>query len=133
MTRRKKNKYPALKKNLNTKIRQDLIDYDYLTKLSPEEKEWLNKFTEEYVSASFKKNKKTGRYVGNLHKNKQQRKDCYDRNNARNRDMFAISKTMNKLDGDEVLVDYLEDASFEDPGIVEDQVIEAIDARKKIK
>lgn len=133
MTRRKKAKYPALNKKMNTKVRQELIDYDYLKKLSPEEKEWLNKFTEEYVSSSFKKNKKTGRYKDNLHKTKAQRKDCYDRNNARNRDIFSITKSNDMLKEPKVLNEFLEEQSFRDAGVIEDQVIELIDLKKEIK
>ncbi len=65
---RNSKQYPALEKSVNLKTRQDLIDYDYLHKLSPEELEFLNKFTEETVSAKFKK--KDGKYSGNLLKKK---------------------------------------------------------------
>jgi hypothetical protein len=63
-----------------------LIDYDYVSKLSPKEKAWLNKFTEEYTNASIKKDKKP------LHKTKEHTKDCYDRNNARNRCILTRAK-----------------------------------------
>jgi hypothetical protein len=63
---RDSKKYPALEKSVTLKTRQDLVDYDYLDKLSPEELEFLNKFTEETVSTSFKK--KDGKYSGNLYK-----------------------------------------------------------------
>lgn len=68
-TKRSKNKYPSLQPELNLKTRSDLIDYDYTTNL-PETwtdpktgktynpKQWLNDFTEEYVSASFNKKKR---------------------------------------------------------------------------
>jgi hypothetical protein len=88
-TKRSKEKYAALKPELNLKTRQDLIsDYDYLKKLTPKEKEWLNKFTKEYVNAEM--NSKRPR--SNLHKNKSLKKDCYDRNNARNRCIYTRSK-----------------------------------------
>lgn len=65
---RSSKKYPALEKSVNLKTRQDLTDYDYLDKLSPEELEFLNKFTEETVSTSF--TKKDGKYSGNIYKKK---------------------------------------------------------------
>jgi len=77
---------------LNLKTRTELLDYDYLDKLSPEELAWLNKFTEEYVHASLD----TARPKKNLHKNKALRKDCYDRNNSRNRDILTRQKAQNK-------------------------------------
>lgn len=79
--RREATEFPALNPNLNLKIRQAEIDYDYLYKLNNEELAWLNKFTEEYTNASLsKKHPRT-----NLHKNKALRKSCTDKNNARNR------------------------------------------------
>lgn len=94
--RRNKSKYPALKPDLNLKTRTDLIDYDYLDKLSDKEKAWLNSFTEEYVGANMKhKGKK-------FHKTKAMKKDCYDRNNARNRCIYTKAKASGQID-------YLED------------------------
>lgn len=69
-----------------------LIDYDYVGKLSEKDKQWLNKFTEEYTNARFKPVPSQ-----NLHKNKAMRKDCYDRNNARNRDILTKAITLDKL------------------------------------
>lgn len=76
--------YPALKKQYNLKSRQELIDYDYIDQLNHEEKEWLNKFTEEWANAKLSKDPSK-----NLHKTKKLRKECYDRNNARNRCMLT--------------------------------------------
>lgn len=92
--RRARNKYPALDPSLNLKSRSDLIDYDYIDQLSEEEKAFLNKFTEEFVNASF--NTKNPRK--NLHKTKKLRQECYNRNNARNRDIFTKAKASGKLD-----------------------------------
>lgn len=85
-------KYAALNPGLNLKSRTDLLDYDYLHKLTEEELEWLNKFTEEYVNANIN----TQNPRKNLHRNKALRKDCYDRNNARNRDVLTRQKASNK-------------------------------------
>lgn len=54
-TKRQRTKYPALEKGVNLKSRQELLDYDYLDKLGPEEKQWLNNFTEEYIGADFRR------------------------------------------------------------------------------
>lgn len=109
MAKRSKTKHPALKKNKNTKVRQELIDYDYLDKLSPEEKDWLNKFTEEYVCGSFIKNN-NGTYSKkkNLHKTKEQRNDSWTRNNKRNNDTYSVCKVMNMMKDSEDLYKTLE-------------------------
>ena len=95
-TRRSDKKYPALAKGFNLKLRQDLIDYDYIDKLNDKEKKFLNQFTEEYTNASFKKGKRP------LNKKIQTEKDCYDRNNARNRCILTRAKAagavINELD-----------------------------------
>ena len=90
--RRNLAKYPALDPSLNLKSRTELLDYDYLNKLDEKELEWLNKFTEEYVHA----NLDTEKPRSNLHNTKAMRKDCYDRNNARNRDVLVKQKAQNK-------------------------------------
>ena len=92
MTRRELSKYPALDPSLNLKSRTELLDYDYLHKLDEKELEWLNKFTEEYVNANID----TEKPRKNLHKNKSLIKDCYDRNNSRNRDVLTRQKASNK-------------------------------------
>jgi hypothetical protein len=129
MTKRNKTKYPGLSKKVNTKVRQELIDYDYLNKLTPEEKEWLNKFSEEYNSASFKKSKNGNYSRKNLHRTKKQRKDCYDRNNSRNRDIFAITKANDMLKEAEKVKDYLEQKSFRDANEIENTLIALIDLK----
>lgn len=86
--RRNQIKHPALRPEYNPRNRAELIDMDYLSELSQEELAWLNKFMEEYNGANmnFKNLKK------NLHNNKRLKKDCTDRVNARNRDLFSIAK-----------------------------------------
>jgi hypothetical protein len=86
--KRSKTKYPALKPELNLKSRYELIDYDYIDKLSESEKTWLNKFTEEYVNASLD----SDNLENNFHSTDELKKDCYRRNNARNRDILTRAK-----------------------------------------
>lgn len=86
--KRSKTKYPGLRPELNLKTRYELIDYDYVHKLSEEEKKWLNKFTEEYVNASLD----SVNLKNNLHNTDELKKDCYRRNNARNRDILTRAK-----------------------------------------
>lgn len=89
--KRNNTKYPALNPSLNLKTRTDLLDYDYLDKLSDKEKEWLNRFTEEYTHAKF--NHKGKR----IQKSKEQVKDSYDRNNSRNRDILTRVRASGRL------------------------------------
>ena len=86
--KRARTKYPALKPELNLKSRYELIDYDYVDKLSEGDKAWLNKFTEEYVNASLD----SENLENNFHCTDELKKDCYRRNNARNRDILTRAK-----------------------------------------
>lgn len=83
-------------KGYNLKTRSNLIDYDYLDKLSDKELAFLNAFTSEYINADMNHN------GPKLHKTKKQKKDCYDRNNARNRDILTRAQAMG-------VSDYLDD------------------------
>ena len=98
-SKRSKTKYPALRPELNLKTRYELIDYDYIDKLSEDEKEWLNKFTEEYVNASLD----TKNLQNNFHNTEQLKKDCYSRNNARYRDILTRAKAC----GNYISIDHL--------------------------
>jgi hypothetical protein len=118
INRRMKAKFPALKPEFNLKRRKELIDYDYIDKLSDKEKEWLNKFTEEYINASFRKNQAP------LHKTKKLRKNCYDRNNASNRDILTIAKVTARAVSIDELREGVED-------LVDYDLIAEIDEKKK--
>lgn len=117
--RRSKQKYPALNPRFNLKTRTDLIDYDYLEKLSDKEKEWLNKFSEEYINASFDKKA--------LHKTKALKKDCYDRNNSRNRDIL----TRSKASGQSLYLEDLEDTEEPESADELNKMVENVDERRK--
>ena len=69
------------------RIRKEYLDIDYLNQLNPEEKEWLNKFMNETLNASFNKDNEA-----NLIKDKAQQKKIYNENNARNRCIYSIAK-----------------------------------------
>ncbi len=82
--KRSQSKYPALVRGLNSRVRQEYLDQDYLHKLNPDELAWLNKFMAEENTASFKND-------GNdFNKTKEERKKIYDRNNSRNRDQYGL-------------------------------------------
>ena len=59
-------------------------------KLNPKEKEWLLRFHREYLNADFKHGGKI------LHK-KRYRKDIYNMNNRRQRDLFSRHRVRNNL------------------------------------
>jgi len=126
-TKRSKAKYPGLRPELNLKTRHELIaDYDYLNDLNHKEKEWLNKFTKEYVNAEID-NRKPRK---NLHKTKALKKDCYDRNNARNRCIYTRSKASWNLK-------FFEDMSEKNESLLkenlENELIDKIDSEKSKK
>lgn len=97
-------------KEVNLKVRQEIIDIDYLNKLSPDEKAWLNQFNKEFVNADFSDDENRlhpREYVAKVVKSSGRRrkvdvykKECEHMNNARNRDAHAVTKVNNMLKGE---------------------------------
>ena len=133
MTKKKtQKKYPRLEKNKNLKIRQELIDYDYISKLTDKEKEWLNRFTTEYTCGTFEKDS-SGKYSKkNLHKTSEQRKECYTRNNRRNDDIHGISKINNMLKDGESAQARLENKDTPTANVVEDRLIDSFELEEDV-
>lgn len=98
--RRDSIKHPALDKKYMPRVRQELVDYDYIDQLSPEEKDWLNKFSDEYINASFKKD---GTDIQSYEK---YGKDSNDRNNARNRCLYTALKNKADRSNNKKLLNY---------------------------
>lgn len=71
---------------------QELLDFDYLDKLSDKDKIYLSKFCTEFYSADFRGEKP-------LHKSKKKKREIYNNNNARNRDTTALLGAYKMLDG----------------------------------
>lgn len=121
MTTVKRNKRPKFANldpnyNLRSRWEQTADVAEYANKLDYESKTWLNKFMGEYVNGSFEKKNEN-----NIQKTKKLKKDCYDRNNARNRDILTKAKAMGKAV-------YLEDLSNKDiKKDFEENLINAID------
>lgn len=111
-TKRAKVKYSALDPTVNLKTRYELIsDYDYLDQLNDQELAWLNKFTKEYVNADLDSKRKSK----NFHKTDKLKKDCYDRNNARNRCVWTKCKASGKFASiDEVSKKAIDNENYEE-------------------
>ncbi len=125
-TKRGQSAYPNLEPRLNSRVRQELIECDYLHKLSPDELEWLNKFNGEYINASFEND------GSDLDNSPEAKKASYSRNNARNRDLFGLIKsrvaTTKIVNYDESLpLVELEQSRFAPHDSVENAYLEYID------
>ena len=126
LNKRQKTKYPGLVQNVNPKTRWEHIDFDYLDKLSDEEKRWLSNFNEEYLSGNFNHPGKR------LNKTKEERRQCYNRNNARNRDVISRNRT-NGWIGVEKAHDIIETSATHNPGSHEDTIANLIDLKNTPK
>lgn len=69
--------------------------------MSPKELDWLDKFTGEYYGASFNEDDSK-----NIQSKEKYKKDCEDRNNARNRDTYSIVKNRVNVAVSKALVNY---------------------------
>lgn len=107
MPKKRRGRWDNLIKRKNLKLRQDYMDVHFLNgvesvtgeglgirPLTPEEKDWLNEFYGEYYNASVNHRE----YDEQLHDNKEMVKDCYDRNNARNRCLLNKGKAINTVE-----------------------------------
>lgn len=77
-----KTKPPALLRKYARRHVRDFVDFDYLKKLSPEEMLWLEKFSNEFYRAHFRKD------VDHVH-NDDARQQLYQTNNERHRDIWS--------------------------------------------
>lgn len=146
-TKRSKEKYPALKANLNLKTRYEQYDQDYIDgvkddggntvirPLSKDEKDWLNRFNEEYINANFKHKgerihekvieERFVKYSGKNRKYDVTKNELEQLNNSRNRCIYTKAKASHQMD-------YLEDLKYdqakESP---EDEIIEQLTLKEK--
>lgn len=149
-SKRDKIKYPALDPLYNLKTRNELIDdlYVYSQDLSEKDKDYLNRFSEEFNNANFnhegkrihpkrikkeayktKKNNRKRRDKKTIDKYK---KEAEDRNNARNRCLY----TKNKAFGAMEYIQDLEDQGDENENLFvnfQDNIIDSIEINENIK
>lgn len=86
-----KQQYPSFNVNYQVANRKELLDQDYIDKLSPSEKKWLDAFNQETIITNFN-------HSGKKHYNsKKKRREIYKENNLRNKDIFSNLKANNKL------------------------------------
>jgi len=138
MSRRSKIKYPALRREYNTKSRHFFIETDYingvkndhgrqvLRPLTEEEKEWLNKFYDETVNANFKRD------GSDFYKEASDRKILYHENYIRNVDLYNLKQRTGMLKINDNLVDLItkDPFYFLNP---EDYIMKMLDSKEEDK
>lgn len=105
------DKYPALNPRLNAKTRFEVLDMDYLRKLNDAELNFMNQFMAEYVSGSFKKTESGNYSEENLHKTAEERRECYTRNNMRNRCGLTVSNATGQTYRCEDIAEFIDSLS----------------------
>lgn len=120
---RSSRKYPGLVKEEHPRTRWEYIDQDYVDKLSDEMKALLSNFNEEFYGGYF------GHPGKILHKKKSAKKDCYNRNNSQNRDIYAINRTR----GWQEPSDSTDSYKITDTDSHEKVLVELLDLKKKLE
>jgi hypothetical protein len=110
------------------RVRKELLDADYLNKLSDKDLEWYAKFMSEWAGANIKKSKKTKRpLTRHLHKSNAKAKEIFDANNHRNNDVHGVTKANGLLYDISKERDYITN-----PSLTEDALIAMIDNKDVI-
>lgn len=125
-----KTRFDSLNPSKNPKVRRELLDADYLHKLSPDELKWYAQFTDEYVAGSVEK--KNGKITkGHLHNTNELAKSCYDNNNRRNSDIFSVGKANNFVHTIEGKLDEKQDGWYVlNPKLVEEALVSQLDEKR---
>lgn len=114
------------------KVRKELLDADYLNKLTEEELLWYAQFTDEWAGGSVAKTKAGKVKSGYLHNTTELAKDCYDRNNRRNNDLLSVTRA-NRLVSELYDHAYKNDGWYvNNPELQEDYQINNIDKESEI-
>lgn len=123
----------SLKKGYNSKIRQEFIDQDYLHKLSEKELKFLDDFMSEWNNASVGKQSEAEN--NRFHKTAKEVKECTDRNNNRNNDVYGIAKARNLVSKQDysALKDFIENKEPVNNNFVEDALIDFLDNAEDLK
>ena len=123
---RRSEKYPGLKPHLHPRTRWEYMDQDYFKDLSEEEKAFASKFNEEFYGASFKEE-------DNLHETDELKRECYRRNNYRNRDIYTIFRTRGYVESLHDKLDVIDKQNCPSTNTQEDTVIELLDMKQELE
>lgn len=149
MKQKKKNRYNStrnvsLKKEYNTKIRQEYIDLDYLNKLDDTKKtcklpdgsmvtelEYMGVFMKEWNSGGVGKQKEAKN--NKIHRTAKEVKNCTDRTNERNRDQYGIARAQHLIHtyDNETLAEFIDQGNKYSTNDIEDAIIDLLDQMKK--
>lgn len=139
-----KRKNHATNKNYMPRVRKEFVDMDYMKDLSDKDKAWMEKFAGEYYGGSLN----TEQPRKNIHKSRKGIKDCFDRNNRQNNDVYGVTNANGLLNKDLFQaedrnsgesndsmrpVQYTHPAQYSNPGITEDSLIEYIDNKELLE
>jgi hypothetical protein len=87
---------------------REYVECDYIRKLSPSEKEWLAKFNDRYHGAAYPP---TDHAKGCGCEDCVERRDSYNRKNAANNDVYAVSRVFGLASSETVIGDRVHDST----------------------
>ena len=151
--KRKNMPHASLIKRVNSRIRQEYLDMDYLDKLDDTVKnceypdgtpctelEYMSSFMSEWNNASIASGSvkdKTGEKAkeNKFHRTPEEAKTCTDRNNARNRCMLSNAKAQNMVHKEDyaIIVNWLEEKEPISNNYVEEAMVRTLDEVEKLR